>query len=249
MTRIYLTGRIMIETDSEVVEASAFPGRQGRLAFVYLAAAPRRVDRAELAELIWDDSLPEAWDTALNAIVSKLRKLLDRVGWNGASVLESLHGSYELRPPEGTWIDLRYAINALDRAEGALARGDAKSAWADAASASAIFRRTFLAGESGAWVDQTRRDLHEYEVRTFDTLAGALLADDQPQAAVRAAQRAVDLAPYREACHARLMECHIAAGNRAEAIQVYNDLAGLLRETLGISPAPEVEALYLTALD
>ncbi len=127
-------------------------------------------------------------------------------------------------------------------------RGDGPAAWADATVASAILRRSLLAGDTGPWVEAKRRDLHEMEVRTYDTLAAAWLLVGDARAAVRAARRAVDLAPYRESAYARLMECHLAVGNRAEAIRVYDEVSGLLRETMGISPAEEVEALYLRAL-
>ena len=129
MARIYLLGRVMIETDDEVIEASAFPGRQGRLAFVYLASAPRRVERDQLAEVLWPGPLPDAWDASLSAIISKLRKVLSRAALDQGGALESTHGAYELRLPEGTWIDMRVAINALDNAEGLVRRGDGRGAW------------------------------------------------------------------------------------------------------------------------
>lgn len=248
MVRIYLLGRVMIETDNEVIEASAFPGRQGRLAFVYLASAPRRIERDQLAEVLWPGGLPDAWDSSLSAIISRVRKVLMRVGFDEGGALESAHGAYELRLPEGTWIDMRVAINAVDRAEGLVRHGNGRDAWADAAVASAILRRTLLAGETGPWVDARRGELHEFEVRCYDALAGAWLLQGDPRAAVQAARKAVDLAPYRESGYSRLMECHLAAGNRAEAIGVYNEVRDLLRDMMGISPTPEVEALYIRAL-
>ncbi len=248
MARIYLLGRVMIETADDVIEASAFPGRQGRLAFAFLASAPRRVERDRLADVLWPGALPDAWDASLSAIVSKLRKVLTRAGLDRGGALESTHGAYELRLPEGTWIDMRVAINAVDRAEGLVRRSDGRAAWSEATVASAILRRSFLAGETGPWVDAKRRELHEFQVRTYDALAGAWLLQGDPRAAVQAARKAVDLAPYRESGYARLMECHLAAGDRAVAIGVYNEVRELLRDTMGIAPTKEVEALYLRAL-
>ena len=238
----------MIESPDRLIEPSDFPGRQGRLAFAYLAASPRRVERDQLADVLWGEHLPEAWQTALNAIVSKLRRILDRAGVDGASVLEASRGCYELRLPEGTWIDLREAVNSLDLAEGALAHGEPSRAWPAAAVASAILRRPFLPGEAGPWVEQTRRELSQLEVRTYDTLAGAWLQAGDAQAAIRAARRAVELAPFRESGYARLMKCQLAAGERAEAVRVYSELRDLLQESMGLSPAPEVERVYLEAL-
>ena len=237
----------MIESESTVVEASALPGRQGRLAFVYLASAPRRVDRHDLAEVLWDE-LPGAWEGALNSLLSKLRRVFDTIGLDGSTILDGRSGSVELRMPPGSWVDLRAAINALDRAEGAMRRGDPDLAWGDATVASAVFRRRFLPGETGHWVERMRRDLLEYESRTFDLLARIWLAKGEPGAALHAARTAADLNPYRESAHVRVIECHLAAGNRPEAIRAYDALRSMLVETMGISPGPEAEALYARAL-
>ena len=244
--RVFIMGRVMLETADQIVEASALPGRQGRLAFVYLAVEPRRVSRDELAEAIWSE-VPPAWESALASIASKLRRTLVSLGLDG-SVLDGSDGSYELRWPAYTWVDMRVAINALDRAEGALAAGEARAAWSDATVASSIFRRRFLSGEFGEWAERVRRDLHEYEIRTFDVLSRTWLQLGNPAAALQSARRVVDLAPYRESAHTRVMECHLAAGNRAEAIQVFARLRDMLVESLGISPGPAAEALYERAL-
>lgn len=246
--RIYLLGRVGIESDERLVEASDFPGRQGRLAFVFLAAELRRVDRHLLADVLWDENLPDQWMPALAAITSKLRKLLTDAGLEGANVLDGRDGSYELRLPPGTWIDLQTAINSLDRAEGLLRRGLAAEAWSDASVASSIFRRPFLAGESGEWVERMRRDLHEYEVRTFDAIAQVWLTLGQPVSALQAARRVLDLVPFRESAHDRVMECHLAAGDRAEAVHAYDRLRQMLQESMGLSPNEHTEALYAQAL-
>lgn len=247
MARIYLTGRVMIEADTRLVEASAFPGRQGRLAFVRLVSSTRRIERETLAETLWPEGLPDAWESAISAVISKLRKTLALAGIEDC--LESVDGCYEFRWREGVWVDLREAINAIDRAEGALRRGETKSAWADATVASAIFRRRFLPGESGPWVERMRRSLFEYEIRTHDALARVWLQLGDHAAAVHPARAAIDLAPFRETAYARLMEAHLAAGNRAEAITTYGEVRSLLADTMGIEPTARIQALYEQALE
>jgi DNA-binding SARP family transcriptional activator len=44
------------------------------------------------------------------------------------------------------------------------------------------------------------------------------------------------------------MECHLAAGNRAEAIHTFDNLRRMLADSLGISPGPAAESLYEQAL-
>ncbi len=79
-------------------------------------------------------------------------------------------------------------------------------------------------------------------------MAAVWLMEANPTAAIQAARMAVELAPYRETAYARLMEAHLAAGNRAEAIRCYEEVRALLGETMGIEPTERVQELYERAL-
>ena len=59
----------------------------------------------------------------------------------------------------------------------------------------------------------------------------------------RTAGELIKLAPYRERGHALLMEILSARGNSAEALRIYEQLRGRLREELGATPAPELRQL------
>ena len=77
IVRLYLTGRICVEVDGTVVvDERQFRGRQGRLAFVYLATERSRpIPREELANVLWPDEMAPTWDTSMSSLVSKLRSL------------------------------------------------------------------------------------------------------------------------------------------------------------------------------
>ena len=45
------------------------------------------------------------------------------------------------------------------------------------------------------------------------------------------------------------MEAHVAAGNRAEALQVYEQCRRLLADELGAYPSPETESIYRRLLE
>jgi DNA-binding SARP family transcriptional activator len=90
------------------------------------------VSRDELAALLWDEALPNAWDTALNAVISKLRVLLARAGLDKSQVLPAALGCYQLNLPADAWLDVDAAIDSLHAAEGLLRRNRHQDAWAAA---------------------------------------------------------------------------------------------------------------------
>jgi alpha-glucoside transport system substrate-binding protein len=228
-----------------VVGEERFPGRQGRLLFACLVAEQGRpVPRDELAEALWAESPPATWEKALTVLVSKLRGLLAECGLDGAHVLTSAFGCYRLNLPEGTWIDVVAAADDVADAEAALAADDLEQAQALARQASSLARPLFLAGEEGAWVDAKRRELSGILRRALSCLAEACLRSDDEAEAAKWAEEAIALEPYRETGYRHLMAAHAAAGNRAEALRVYERCRQLLATELGAYPSPETQSIY-----
>jgi SARP family transcriptional regulator, regulator of embCAB operon len=221
-SKVFLAGRVAVETDGVVIDEARFPGRQGRLLFAYLVAEQGRpVPRDELAEALWGEAPPAIWDKAVTGIVSKLRALLADGGLDGANALTGAFGCYRLDLPEGTWVDVIVAANAVQEAEEALAAGDLDEAKAAATLAASLVRQPFLPGEDGAWVEEKRRELADVRGRALSTLADASLRSGDAREAAKWAEQTIALAPFRETGYRHLMEAHVAAGNRAEALRVY----------------------------
>ena len=65
---------------------------------------------------------------------------------------------------------------------------------------------------------------------------------------MRAARRLIRLAPLRETGYQVLMRALHRQGNSGDALQVYAELQTVLRDELGISPAPSSEAVFATLI-
>ena len=244
--KVFLTGRVAAEANGRVLDEARFPGRQGRLLFVYLVVARSRpVPADELADAIWGESPPATWEKALTVIASKLRGLVAEDG----ITLTNAFGCYRLDLPEGTWVDLFAAASGAQDAEEALAAGELDQARAAAESAESLARRPFLPGEDGAWVEQERRDLADIRERALSVLADACLRSGAAREAAKWAEELIALSPFREAGYRRLMEAHVVAGNRAEALRVYEQCRQLLAEELGAYPSPETDSIYRALLE
>jgi peptide/nickel transport system substrate-binding protein len=213
--------------------------------FAYLAAQNgRAVPRDKLAELLWGDELPATWEKALRVLMTKLRALLEECGIDGSTTLTSAFGCYKLSLPDGAWIDVDASVEAVERAEAALAEGDLSEAGSQARVAAGLARRSFLPGEDGSWVEEKRRDLREVLVRALECLRDASFGAGEFAESVRYAEEVTELEPFRESSYRRLMHAHAAAGNAAEALRVYERCRRFLADELGAYPSPETESIY-----
>lgn len=246
--RVHLAGTMLLERGDVVIREDAFPGRQGRLAFAMLAAdRGRAINRAELADELWSGEPPDAWETALRAIMSKLRALLAEAGVMGDPI-PSAAGCYRLRLPAGVWIDLEAADDAVHRAEAALRAGDSEEATGWALVGNAIARRPFLPGDDGRFAERWRARLNEIRIRSLDVRARTLLDRGEFGLAARDLETALELAPFRETSYRLLMRAHAAAGNPAEGLRVYERCRALFSRELGVDPSRETEQVYLEIL-
>lgn len=248
--RVFLAGRVAVENGDVLIDERLFPGRQGRLVFAYLIVHQGRpVPRDELAEALWGEALPSTWEKALTVIASKLRSLLTESGVDGASALTGAFGCYRLELPDGAWVDVAAASRATQVAEDALGSGDTDTAKREATLAESLLRRPFLPGDDGTWVEETRRDLDCVRVRAMIVLADTSLRLGETSEAAKWAEQVTTLEPFRETGYRRLMDAHVAAGNRAEALRVYERCRRLLADELGAYPSPETDSVYRGLLE
>lgn len=248
--KVFLAGRVAAEFGDVAPGEMQFPGRQGRLLFAYLVVAQgKQMTRGELAEALWHDDPPASWESALRLLVSKLRKVFADISDGSRAELLATEGGYRLELPAGTWVDVFAAKSAARDAEERLGAGAADKAIAAATLSQGLLREPFLAGEGGDWVEARRREYEAVRARALNTLADASLQLGRAEASMEWAEQAIELEPYRDSGYRRLMAAHAAAGNRAEALLVYDRCRRLLAEELGAYPSPETEAAYRRLLE
>lgn len=241
--RVYLCGRLCVRIGRERLEEQ-LPARQGRLVFGYLAVNRARwVGRDELLEVLWPDEPPAAAESALAALLAKIRRVL------GADAIAGRH-ELQLALPPGTWIDLEAAREALHRAESAVAGARWADAWGPARVASHICARGFLKGLASPWADAMRTDLQQQLVRAQECVAASSLGIGGGEIATahRAARALVRLAPLRESGYRALMQALARDDNHAEALAVYEQLRRLVRNELGSVPSPATRRLHMELL-
>ena len=237
--RVQVCGRLALVVDGQRREHE-LPGRQGRELLTLLVV--RRHDfltRERIVDLLWEAGAPSAADSALSALLSKLRRVV------GA---ELLPGKPEPRLvlPADAYVDFDAAVEAIHRAESAVAGGKWTEAWGPARVALHTATRGFLPGHDAGWIEETRRTLEDLRLRGLECVAaaGLGLGGGELASVERSARALVESWPFRESGYRFLMQALEAQGNVAEAVRVYERLRCLLRDELGVPPGPELQSQH-----
>jgi len=238
--RIALLGPLELRagTGLPVVEVA---GARLRRLLLRLALDPGRVvTGGQLVDAVWDARPPAGAANALQALVSRLRRLLP-------GVVESHPSGYRLAVPAEAVDAVRFEALALagreqlgrdpDRARALL--GEALALWrgpalADAAGAA-------FAGPAVARLDDLHRHALEDRVEA-DLAAGAsdrLVAELEELVAAR---------PLSERLGGQLLRALALTGRQADALGAYERLRARLADELGIDPSPELQALHVAVL-
>ncbi|MEX0985467.1 MAG: BTAD domain-containing putative transcriptional regulator [Actinomycetota bacterium] len=217
---IELLGRSTVAVDAQRVSSDSWRSRRAADVVKLLALAPdHRIHRLQVMEALWPESEPEAAGTNLRKAVHFARLALAH-----ERAIVNEHGVLVLAPEARVDTDVE-RFEAASR--GALETGDA----ATCRDAADLYRGDLLPNDlHESWTVEPRARLRR---RYLDVLrAGALWA------------RLSEEDPTDEQAMRELMRMHLEAGERREAIRRFERLREVLRDQLGVGPAPETVALY-----
>ncbi|HVV21395.1 MAG TPA: AAA family ATPase [Pseudonocardiaceae bacterium] len=215
--------------------------RKARRLLMFLAVDRDRivpVDR--IVDILWPEGPPRRPADNVATLVSRLRAAL------GPDVIDGNRDGYRLGAAH---VDLHDAAGLVAEAERRLAAEPVLAAAAAGRALSLLGNGTVLVDEPDAdWVATARADGDRLLRTARHLAAAAALRTGEPWQAVAAAQAAVTADGWDETGHRLLMSAHIAAGEPAKALAVYEGLRARLADELGVDPAQETQDLYLAVL-
>jgi ATP/maltotriose-dependent transcriptional regulator MalT/DNA-binding SARP family transcriptional activator len=195
--------------------------------------------KEEMGALFWPDHPPRRLDGIFRSTLYRLRRAAFR------EIVLFEDGLYRFNWQCDRWFDVEAFEKLLDQAEATNALGQASEFLEEALS---LYRGEYLQGVYADWCSIERERLRERYLTALEALARMHANRGSLQRAIEEYQRLVARDPYRESAHRELMRCHYRLGDRFAAIKQYQFCAQILREDLGLSPAPETEELYLTII-
>ncbi|WP_165975867.1 AfsR/SARP family transcriptional regulator [Actinomadura rubrisoli] len=195
---------------------------------------------------LWRDRLPASATTTLQTYVYQLRKMLSTQ--TGTDPITTHQLGYLLRVPREQ-IDATTFEAEIDAATAYLSTGRAEETITHVQRALALYRGAPLADvPCGPLLEARAVHLGELRMRAAELRVEAELALGHHRRLIGELQSLVAEYPLNEWLHGRLIAALNRSGRRAEALQVYRRLRGVLDAELGLTPSAEVESLHLQVL-
>jgi DNA-binding SARP family transcriptional activator len=234
-----LLGSFQATLDGQPI--TGFESDRVRALLAYLAIeADRPHRRATLVSLLWPDWPEPSASTNLRNALSNLRKAVgDREAVSPVLLVD--RETIEFNPSGDAWVDV-HTFRELTSAQPPAH---------DQEQGIALYRGPFLEGfslkDSAAfeeWLTATREQLERRCLAALARLAELHEGAGDLAKACEVAWRAVDLAPWQEESHRRLMRLLAVSGQRSAALAQFETCRHLLQRELGVEPAAETTRLY-----
>ena len=101
-----------------------------------------------------------------------------------------------------------------------------------------------MAGIYEDWAEERRNYYSEQHSRVLNALAKIAFGDKSWSNALKLAGEILQKDPFREDAHRLIMKIHAAQGKRAAVVAQFETLQTLLKNELGVSPAPETRKVF-----
>jgi LuxR family transcriptional regulator, maltose regulon positive regulatory protein len=245
--RLQTLGPFRLWRGREEVATAEWKRRKARLLFLLLLTQRHTsLDRDQISELLWPDQDPEAALRDFKVSFSTMCSLLEPARQRNApsAYVDRDESRYGWRTGSDLWLD-------VDEFEWLIAEGDRLLAL-DQAGAVGRYRRALDLYQGDyleeypyePWAAEERERLRQLYLRTAQRLAEALLAQQEPEAALAVTQAMLARDDCWEQAYRLQMLAFEALGNRAQALRTYQRCTKRLQAELAVEPTAVTVALY-----
>jgi DNA-binding SARP family transcriptional activator/TolB-like protein len=202
-------------------------GRKTRALLAVVAlSAPRPALRGRLAELLWSRR-PE--EQARASLRQEIHRLLETLTPAGGEIMQVTRDHLSLRA-SAVWVDVEEVMRATTDQPASLSLLDG-----DLLEDLDGIDPTF-----DAWLTTERERLRD---RARNVAEALLRESSEPESAIPAAQRLLQIDRAHEGAWRALMRAHVARGERGMAIQAYDRCRAVLADLLDAAPSQETQKL------
>ncbi len=225
--------------------SDAWTTKRARDIFCYIATSKhRRVDKEVLIDDFWGAEDFAAIEKNFHPTISHIRKALNSKQSFKQNFIVFRDGAYQLNPELIYSIDTEEFETAVAEAENAKKENDTETFRQNLEKANELYRGEFMAGIYENWAEERRNYYSEQHSRVLNALAKIAFTDKSWSNALRFSNQILQKDPYREDAHRLIMKIHAVQGKRSAVVEQFETLQSLLKNELGIAPAPETRKIF-----
>lgn len=230
---------------SKPFAADAWTTKRARDIFCYIATSRhRRVDKEVLIDAFWTDEDLAAIEKNFHPTISHIRKALNSKQSFKQNFLVFRDGAYQLNPELSYSIDTEEFETAIAEAEKAKRDKLTDAFRENLETANELYRGEFMAGVYETWAEERRGFFAEQHARVLNALAKLAFGDKSWSNALKFAGEILKSDPFREDAHRLVMKVYAAQGKRSSVVEQFETLQNLLKNELGVAPAPETRRMF-----
>ncbi|MBI5030411.1 MAG: NACHT domain-containing protein [Chloroflexi bacterium] len=221
--RLFFLGTFRIECDGQAICLST---HKAESLLAYLVLHPEQHPREKLAALFWGDVPDEQARLSLRVALATLRKESNK------NLLLADREMIQLNPDHPIWLDVwEFQESAKDNPESAIE----------------LYRGDLLPDLYDDWVALERERLRLIYLDALLRTVQRARSESKYVRAIDLARRVLATDHANEKAYQHLIFCHLALGNRTDALKQYAECQRALRDELNVEPSPETTALYVRA--
>lgn len=247
--RIFCLGEFRVIRNGVAIRDGEWKSRLAKTLVKLLAVrGGQKLTRDEVAETLWPDADPAQHPLLLNSLLHRTRKVLepDATGSRGDSCIIQDGGLLSLNPRK-VWTDIQEfsALHAAARQKGASREQDAGTTLALYDQAFSLYQGDILPGDLyHDWAQGHREHIRKIHTEMLAHAASLTEARNDTSRTMTYYERMFSLDPCNETACRWLMAWHLAAGQRSDAVRLYERCQLALRKEMDIEPDDQTRRLY-----
>lgn len=232
---LFAFGEASVLKDGVPVQKSVWQTATTQELFFFFVMNPQGWRKEQVIEQLWANASPGQASDLFHASVYRIRRALF------AECLVYQNGLYQLNSEVVRWLDVEEFEKAMAAADQAQ---DADDKLRLLERAIELYQGDLLADSYADWCIGRREQLQTRFMDGLAQLAHLNFEVGNLSRALELYQAALVRDSLHEATYRGLMEVYVAQGNRAAAIQTYQQCLERLERELGVPPMPETVLLY-----
>lgn len=243
MTRFKVLGTLRVTNGDR--DCTPTPPKMRSVLALLLLSANRVVQMDSVIEELWGNNSPRSAVTTVQTYIYHLRRLFvaERCDPPGGQLLLTKQGGY-LFHVEPDHVDAKVFERLVQQGRGLLEEDRCEAAAAILEEALAMWTGPALADVSaGSLLQAYAIHLEERRINALELRIEAHIRLGRERELIAELRSLVCSHPLHEWFHGQLIQVLGHSGRRSEALHAYQSLRSILREELGVDPAPELQTL------